>query len=377
MANCQMENHATMEAVSKARRLLAERQCAEAREWTDQMGENSIHAVTGGESIGAAGCEFWDSQLESSSLPTSDLSEEEWSWQQDAMSSVSKKIVSLADAAAPIALQLPQPARRAASDPAASDAYCTSKPRKMHSLRLSELRWDALAKKREHRRNLHLRGLPPKLCSVDAFKVLLKAKGLWEAVAGLRFLPRKAAQPGCAVLTAKDSMDVQRLAKYFHGRQFGAGAKVAVSFAAPECVNGLRPGQNPAKVQSSLDPIGIASSALGGVEALLISSVPAAGKAAWQLQHPGLIARSTSTDVLRMYQVACPIEGSCKEIVEDFSAATTMDDLALKGNTFLCASSASPSSSGCSSGDESEGRDGTVLFMPPPGLEGFAPHVAC
>jgi len=363
MANCQKEKRAIMEAVSEARRLLAERQNAE--KWADQVCDNSIHAVIGGELTGAAGCEFWDSQLDSSCSPTSDLSDEEWGWQQSDLSNGSKRIISLDDVVAPAALHLLQPARQAAGDPAGAD--CTSKPRKMHSLRLSELRWDALANKREQRRSLHLRGLPSKLCKADALEVLLKAEGLWEAVASLRLLPRKAAQPGCAVLSAKNSTDVQRLAKFFHGRQFGAGAPVAVSFAAPGFVKNLRPGQNPAKVQSSLDPVGVASSHLGGFEALTSSFVLAAGEA----------ERSHSTDALGVHPLACPAGGNRAEIVENSSATTTMDDLASEGSTSLCASSASPSSSGCGSGDESEGRDREVLFMPPPGLEGFAPRLAC
>lgn len=348
-----------LEAVSKAQRLLAERQHAEVRQWAEHVGD--IHSVTGGECTGAAGCEFRDSQIESSNSPNVDLNERERVSQQSDMPSGCKRILSLADVVAPAALPLRQPAREPAGDSATSGAYSTSKPRKMHSLRLTELRWDALANRREQRRNLHLRGLPPKLCKADALEVLLKAEGLWEAVAGLRLLPHKAAQPGCAVLNVKDSRDVQRLAKYFHGRQFGAGAPVAVSFAVPGFMNSLRPGQNPAKVQSSLDPIGVASS-------LTSSLSPAAGKTAWQLRNPRLVA---STDVLGMYPLACPIGGSGRKIVEDSIAATTMDSLALEGSTSLCASSASGSS------DESEDGDSELLFMPPPGLEGFAPHLAC
>jgi len=304
------------------------------------------------------------------------LSEEQRGRQQSDMSSGLKRIISLDDVA-PAALYWRQPARQAAGEPATSSVDCTSKPRKMHSLRLSELRWDTLANKREQRRTLHLRGIPHKFCRVDALEVLLKAEGLWEAVAGLRLLPRKAAQPGCAVLKAKHSMDVQRLAKYFHGRQFGAGAPVAVSFAAPGFVNGRRPGQNPAKVHSSLGPDGVASLPLGGVDALTSSSVPVAGEVAWRLHPSGLVARPLSTDILGEYPWACLAGGSSTEIVEDSSAATTMDDLALEGSTSLCASSASPSSSDCGSGDESEARDREVSFMSPPGLEGFSPHLAC
>mmetsp|Transcript_104800 Transcript_104800/g.208251 ORF Transcript_104800/g.208251 Transcript_104800/m.208251 type:complete len:364 (+) Transcript_104800:61-1152(+) len=363
MATCQQEN--IMKAVNEARRLLAERQNAEVRKWTDQVGDDSNAAVTGG----AAGCgTFGDSPLESCGPPISESSEEEWDWQQSDSSSGTKRIISLADVVAPSALDLLQPAHQAGGDAAASGADCTSKPRKMHSLRLSELRWDALANKREQRRTLHLRGLPPKFCRAGALEVLLKAEGLWEAVANLRLLPRKAAQPGCAVLAAKDSTDVQRLAKYFHGRQFGPGAPVAVSFAAPGFVKGQRSGQDPAKVQSSLDVVGVASSPLGGT----------IGEAAWQLHHFELAARSPCTGALGMYPLEdLPVRGSITNNVEDSSAATTMDDLALEGSTSLRACSASTSSSGCGSEYESEGRDREVLLMPPPGLEGFGPHLAC
>jgi len=372
MAHCRVDQRAILQAVNEARRLLAERQTAEVRKWTDQVGDNSVDAVTGGESPGAVGRDAsGDTQLETSCSLTSDSSEEEWGLQQSDISSGSKRIISLSDVFAPCALDLLQPARQAAGDAVAGGADCTSKPRKMHSLRLSELRWDALANRREQRRTLHLRGLPAKLCGVGALEVLLKAEGLWETVADLRILPRKASQPGCAVLSAKDSLDVQRLAKYFHGRQFGAGAPVAVSFAAPGFVNSLRPGHNPAKVQSSLDPVGVASFPLAGVEASMGPSVPVMGDAGWQPHRFGLAARSPPADILGVYPWIYPM-GNSTETAEDSSVATTMNDLALDVSR-----SASRSSSGCGSGDESEVQDREVLVAPPPGLEAFAPPSAC
>jgi len=127
------------------------------------------------------------------------------------------------------------------------------KPRKMHSSRLSEIRWDALTTRREQRRVLNLRGLPSKLRTAGALHAWLRAEGLGDTVEDLKVFPGKAGRLGCAVVRAREVADVERLAKLFHGRQCGAGSPIAVSFAAPGALCGsARPGAAPAKVQSSL-----------------------------------------------------------------------------------------------------------------------------
>jgi len=128
------------------------------------------------------------------------------------------------------------------------------KPRKMHSSRLSEIRWEALANRREQRRVLNLRGLPSKLCTTEALHAWLRAEGLGDTVEDLKVFPGKAERLGCAVVRAREVADVERLAKLFHGRQCGASSPIAVSFAAPGALRGsAQPGATPAKVQSSLD----------------------------------------------------------------------------------------------------------------------------
>jgi len=108
-------------------------------------------------------------------------------------------------------------------------------PRKVHSFSLSALDWAALASHRERRRALHLRGLPPQLCAAGGLEALLDASGLIGSVEEVRLLPRTSVHRGlgCAVLRARSSEDVAVLARFFHGRRFGSGSPVAVSFAGP------------------------------------------------------------------------------------------------------------------------------------------------
>merc|ERR1719195_497151 len=73
------------------------------------------------------------------------------------------------------------------------------KPRKMHSSHLSEIRWEALANRREQRRVLNLRGLPSKLCSAEALHTWFRAKGLGDTVEDLKVIRGKAGRLGCAV----------------------------------------------------------------------------------------------------------------------------------------------------------------------------------
>jgi len=62
--------------------------------------------------------------------------------------------------------------------PSLSTSNPDVRPRKMHSSRLSEIRWEALATGREQRKVLNLRGLPSKLCTTEALQVRLRAEGL-------------------------------------------------------------------------------------------------------------------------------------------------------------------------------------------------------
>jgi len=112
-------------------------------------------------------------------------------------------------------------------------ASAGSKPRKIHDLRMSQLRWDYLANKREWRTTLHLRGLTKKLMEPKALETLLSLNGLSDAVARIKVVQsRGGKQLGCAILEATSVDQVQKLAKFFHGRQFGGSMPVAVSFAS-------------------------------------------------------------------------------------------------------------------------------------------------
>jgi len=138
--------------------------------------------------------------------------------------------------------------------PSLSTSNPDVRPRKMHSSRLSEIRWEALAKGREQRRVLNLRGLPSKLCTTEALQAWLRAEGFGNTVEDLKVFPGKAGRLGCGVVRVREVADVERLAKLFHGRQCGAGSPIAVSFAAPGGLRGSpQPGATPEKVQSSLD----------------------------------------------------------------------------------------------------------------------------
>lgn len=107
-------------------------------------------------------------------------------------------------------------------------------PRKVSSLRLSELRWDDLARRREWRRALQLRGLPASLCEAGQLEALLAAHGLRELVESTRVLRSKTGKTGGAVVVANSVEDVPRLAKFFHGSQFGNSMPIAVSFASDQ-----------------------------------------------------------------------------------------------------------------------------------------------
>jgi len=136
-------------------------------------------------------------------------------------------------------------------------------PRKTQSFGLSEIRWDALSNRRERRRVLSLRGFPSKLCTAEALNALLLAEGLGDTVEDLKVFPGKAGRLGCAIVRARGVADVERLAKTFHGRQFGCGSPIAVSFVAPGGLHGSAQfgappikvpslGAMPVKIQSTL-----------------------------------------------------------------------------------------------------------------------------
>lgn len=109
------------------------------------------------------------------------------------------------------------------------------RPQKVLDFRMSELSWEDLKNKRERRTSLHLRGLPRKMCMPGALEAAMRQHGLFDLVQGFKVMaPAGGGRLGCAVLTARSVDEVAQLAKFFHGRQFGASAPVAVSYASAQ-----------------------------------------------------------------------------------------------------------------------------------------------
>jgi hypothetical protein len=98
-------------------------------------------------------------------------------------------------------------------------------------MRTSQLNWEDLAAKREHRTALLLRGLPTALCDEAAFRALLSTKDMLRLVRRVKVLPTRGRSVGYVFVEVNSVDDVQRVAKFFHGRQFGGGHSVAVSFS--------------------------------------------------------------------------------------------------------------------------------------------------
>jgi len=226
-------------------------------------------------------------------------------------------------------------------------------PRKMQGTRLSEIRWDALANRREQRRVLNLRGLPSKLSTADALRAWLRAEGLGHIVENVKVLPGKAGRLACAVLRAREAADVERLAKFFHGRQCGAGSPIAVSFAAPG--GGLhgsaRPGAMPAKVQSSLD------AAKQPTSPCLIPGTATLGQSV-----PDLAMIAADLGVLKDSR---PISDDNIHLVDTASSLAAIQHV----RSFSSSSLASSSVADSNCGDDCIFVAGQL--RPPPGLEGF------
>jgi len=225
-------------------------------------------------------------------------------------------------------------------------------PRKMQSTRLSEIRWDDLASKREQRRVLNLRGLPSKLCTAEALHTWLRAQGLGHVVEDLKVLPGKAGRLGCAVVRVREVADVERFAKLLHGRQCGAGSPIAVSFAAPGGIRGSAlPGAMPAKIQSSLDAAEQpASPCLISCSSNLVQPAP------------DLALMSADLSIVKDSQP------SSETNIHRVDTASSLADERLSVHS-RCASSASLSSADSNYGEDCIFEAGQL--RPPPGLEGF------
>jgi len=113
---------------------------------------------------------------------------------------------------------------------ATAEASASCRPRKVNSLRMSQLNWEDLTSGREWRTVLRLNFLPRRLCEPGALEALLRHHGLAELVERVRVLPARGSL-GCAVVKVKSVAGVPALAKFFHGRQLGSSTPVAVCFA--------------------------------------------------------------------------------------------------------------------------------------------------
>jgi len=228
-------------------------------------------------------------------------------------------------------------------------------PRKMQGTRLSEIRWDALANRREQRRVLNLRGLPSKLSTADALHAWLRAEGLGHTVEDLKVLPGKAGRLGCAVVRAREAADVERLAKFFHGRQCGAGSPIAVSFAAPVGLRGsAQPRSMPAKVQSSL-----------GAAKQPASPRFIPGTATLGQSVPDLAMVAADLGVLKDSQPFCNNSNNSIHLVDTASSLAAIQSVRSFSSVSLASSSAADSN--C----EEDCIFEAGQLRPPPGLEGF------
>jgi hypothetical protein len=118
-----------------------------------------------------------------------------------------------------------------------------AKPTYRQDVYLSEaIKWADLAKGKETRTTLRLRGISPELCEHGSFQRVLEAANLAQMVDCVRIFPSKKLdvdncvrarkRVGTALVNAVNSSAAMSVAKYFHGRQYGNLAPIAVSFAA-------------------------------------------------------------------------------------------------------------------------------------------------
>jgi len=129
------------------------------------------------------------------------------------------------------------------------------KPQRLNTC-LSANQFDTLTNRREQRRVLNLWGLPSKLCTAEALHVLFRAGGLGDAVENLKVIRGKAGRLGCAVVRTRTVADMEKLAKFFHGYQFGAGSSIVENFVASRGQRGsLHLRRTPSTMESSVDKV--------------------------------------------------------------------------------------------------------------------------
>lgn len=215
----------------------------------------------------------------------------------------------------------------------------SSQPRKVCSFEMSSVRWDALQSGRERRTTLRLRGLPRSVCSPGVMEHILASNGLDECVNSIRFVSGKGRALACAIVHIASTDDVAKVAKFFHGRQFGSAAPVAVSFAETS-------------MQSLLDPC---RAALPG----------AAGRLS-KLADPQWIPTPAQTEDARH-------DAALEQATDPFcvSSKRSVSSPRTPGGSTACGSS-SPASPEALSDDEAVVVSATASLLPP-GLEAERP----
>eukprot|EP00403_Amphidinium_massartii_P011505 CAMPEP_0178409910 /NCGR_PEP_ID=MMETSP0689_2-20121128/20705_1 /TAXON_ID=160604 /ORGANISM="Amphidinium massartii, Strain CS-259" /LENGTH=206 /DNA_ID=CAMNT_0020031065 /DNA_START=42 /DNA_END=659 /DNA_ORIENTATION=- len=106
-------------------------------------------------------------------------------------------------------------------------------PTYLNHLDIAALDWEKLAAGHEQRTTLRLRCLPARLCSVEALSRILREAGLEETIDTIRVFQHRAGM-GVALVNAVDAPSVMTVARFFHGRAWGRGPPVAVSFSVAQ-----------------------------------------------------------------------------------------------------------------------------------------------
>jgi len=127
--------------------------------------------------------------------------------------------------------------RKAYVAPAAKPDKVPTAPRYLNDLGISEVVWANLDNGKETRTTLRITGVPVKLCKESRFRFFLENADLAEHVDIFRLFAGSRRHFGTALVNAVSPLGVKLLAKFFHGRQWGAAGKIipaAVSFAATQ-----------------------------------------------------------------------------------------------------------------------------------------------
>jgi len=116
--------------------------------------------------------------------------------------------------------------RKAYVAPAAKPDKVPTAPRYLNDLGISEVVWANLDNGKETRTTLRITGVPVKLCKESRFRFFLENADLAEHVDIFRLFAGSRRHFGTALVNAVSPLGVKLLAKFFHGRQWGAAGKI-------------------------------------------------------------------------------------------------------------------------------------------------------